>query len=287
MSGFSPEWLTLREPLDTAARDATLPARLADRCDRSKPVTLVDLGGGTGANLRFIAPRLGGAQEWLLVDNDPVLLQAAQTMLTTWARGIGARWLGQGDTLHIEHSAFECRIRPQVLDLAGDLAGLTLDGVHCVTASALLDLVSEAWLRELAERCRMARVAVCFALTYDGRMRWQPRDPFDARVRHGVNRHQLTDKGFGPALGPHATAACKTAFGRQGYHLAISRSDWRIGPVDGAVQTALLTDWTQAAQVIAPEQAAERVEWRQRRRRHIDAARSRLLVGHRDVLGWL
>jgi hypothetical protein len=36
---------------------------------------------------------------------------------------------------------------------------------HLVTASALLDLVSESWMKTLAARCRDAGAAVLFALT--------------------------------------------------------------------------------------------------------------------------
>src|SRR5512145_1693947 len=36
--------------------------------------SVVDLGAGTGANLRYLAPRLGSPQDWLAVDSDPVLL---------------------------------------------------------------------------------------------------------------------------------------------------------------------------------------------------------------------
>ena len=43
-------------------------------------------------------------------------------------------------------------------------------GRDLVTASALLDLVSEHWLHALAGRCRDAATAVLFALTYNGDM---------------------------------------------------------------------------------------------------------------------
>ena len=65
MSGFSAEWLALREPLDARSRSAELVARLrADAPDGTRRI--VDLATGTGANLRYLAPRLGGDQDWLV-----------------------------------------------------------------------------------------------------------------------------------------------------------------------------------------------------------------------------
>ena len=91
---------------------------------------------------------------------------------------------------------------------------------------------SNAW-RTAAVR----RAPPClFALTYDGRARCWPGDRDDALVIARVNRHQRTDKGFGPALGPTAATAAATQFTRAGYRLRRARSDWRIGPDDAALQ---------------------------------------------------
>src|SRR5258707_11635990 len=78
-------------------------------------------------------------------------------------------------------------------------------GAHLVTASALLDLVSERWLRELASACRSHGAAALFALTYNGRSACTPVEPEDDHVRQLFNTHQRrNDKGFGIAAGPDA-----------------------------------------------------------------------------------
>ena len=48
-----------------------------------------------------------------------------------------------------------------------------------VTASALLDLVSAAWVESLASECRVAGAAGLFALIYDGRIHCSPEEPGD------------------------------------------------------------------------------------------------------------
>lgn len=51
---------------------------------------MLDLASGTGANLRFLAPLLGGEQHWRLVDHDPVLLARGEEQCGAWvAEGDG------------------------------------------------------------------------------------------------------------------------------------------------------------------------------------------------------
>ena len=60
MSGFAPDWLALREPLDAASRCVRLGglalAVLARGRGAAAGVEVIDLGAGTGANLRYVAP---------------------------------------------------------------------------------------------------------------------------------------------------------------------------------------------------------------------------------------
>jgi len=255
VSSFSAAWLSLREPADAAARSTELPDWLAPGARR-----VVDLGCGTGANIRFLAPRLPRATEWLAVDNDPQLLGAL-------APPAGAK------------------VSTLRLDLARALDDVPLAGGRLVTASALLDLVSAPWLARLAARCVDAATDMLFALTYDGRIEWSPAEEGDERVRELVNRHQLGDKGFGAALGPGAGAAAVETLRALGYDVRTAPSDWKLGPDSAALQTALIDGWALAAAEIAPTEGDALRRWAQLRRTHVAAGRSTLRVGHLDLAG--
>ena len=154
-----------------------------------------------------------------------------------------------------------------------------------VTSSALLDLVSAEWLEALAARCAAAAAPVLFALNYDGRTTCAPAEPEDAEVLELFNRHQRTDKSFGPALGPTAAASAESAFARHGYRVTARASDWRIPASAAAMQRALVDGWLGAALELAPARRAALTDWHRRRRAHIDAGRSSIVVGHADLLG--
>ena len=288
MSGFSPEWLELREPFDAAARSSALVTDLKRHVDAGagdSPLRVVDLGAGAGSNLRYLAPLLGGVQRWRLVDHDARLLDAALAATHAWAAARGAEVQRRGSRLDIRAADFACEVECERVDLEGLAINLPAGGL--VTAAALLDLVSHDWLEALARLCRTAHAAVLLALTYDGRTTAKPAEPEDPVVLAMFNRHQLFDKGFGPALGMRAPGAAETAFEAHGYELRVATSDWVIEPKDHALQLALLDGWLGAALEIAPESRLALTSWFERRRAHVLAGRSSLSVGHVDLVGWL
>jgi hypothetical protein len=283
MSGFGADWLAMREPFDAAARSAGLVGELATHWSHAAVAEIADLATGTGANVRYLAPRIGGRQRWTVVDHDPRLLDAVAPQLAGWAEQRGYRFRARGPDMTVTGDGFEAEVRPRELDLTRDLDRVVREGVHLVTAAALLDLVSEPWLARLARDCRSASAAILFALTYDGETAWVPEDPDDARVRDVVNRHQRRDKGFGPALGPSAAGRAAALYRAAGYRVAEARSDWRIGAEAGAMQVALLEDWHAAAAEIEPERGSAFAGWAARRAAAIAHGASGLRVGHVDI----
>jgi SAM-dependent methyltransferase len=264
MAGFSVDWLTLREPADARARSTALVNMIGEHLRGADPLRILDLGTGTGANLRFLDGRLPGAR-WLAVDNDRELLSRAATSMDP-----------------------DRRLETREADLATAFdsdAGLFAD-INLVTASALLDLVSEAWLLTLARRCRDARASVLFALTYNGDVQCTPIEPEDEIVRELVNIHQQTDKGFGPALGPTAVETAARVFDDLGYEVWRAESDWELEPDTEELQTQLIEGWAKAAEAIAPDRATLLRDWKGRRLAHVAAGRSRLVVGHEDMAAW-
>jgi hypothetical protein len=281
------DWLRLREPADVAARSEALTRAIADARIPAKPLRLLDLGTGTGSNIRYLAERLHGPQSWLAVDRNASLLGALPDRTTSWAEASGyeAR-TGEGRCV-VRGAQFKCEIETQEKDLG------TLDdhqifaGRHIVTASALLDLVSKSWLLALANHCRIEGALALFALIYNGRFACTPSEPEDEPVRDLFNRHQKTDKGLGGvAAGPDAGAVAEQCFVQEGYRVRREPSDWILGPADRDVQRLLIDGWADAATETAPDRASVIEQWHRRRLAHVQAGHSRLLVGHDDLAAW-
>jgi SAM-dependent methyltransferase len=260
MSGFSADWLTLREPYDLNARNPAVIDAVAAALEPLSPVRVVDLGCGTGSTMRALSPFLPARQSWKLIDNDLGLL--ARAAATPRAKEVTAT--------------------TTPLDLHRDLEA-ALDGpIDLVATSALLDLVSECWLDRLVVEIATRSIPFYAALSYDGRTTFSPPDPLDAAVAAAVNLHQRTNKGFGPALGPAAAAFAITRFEALGYSVVHGTSDWVMGPDDFDIQTEVLDGWASAAHEVGALPITDTTAWLTRRRGTVAAGRSSLSVGHVD-----
>lgn len=262
MSGFAAEWLALREPFDLRARSLGVLDAVGNLLGSRRSVRIADLACGSGSTLRALHARLPARQHWTLVDNDSRLLAIA-------GQAVPGR--------NIELNAVQ-------LDLSKDLATAFETPRDLITMSALLDLVSDAWLQRFLREVAARAVPVYAALTYDGRTDFSPADHSDASIIAAFNAHQGTDKGFGPALGPAAARTAIACFESAGYAVISGTSDWVIGRDDRAMQLELLRGWASAAREMKMLSDTDTADWLARRTDLVRHGRSSMRVGHVDFL---
>jgi SAM-dependent methyltransferase len=260
-SVFEADWLTLREAVDHRSRAVELMEPLRQEWRTRGWNRIVDLGSGTGSNVRYLAPRLPGPQSWTLVDHDAALLRQA---------------------------GFPAEAGAPVL-VTGDLAreGLSaLAGADLCAATALLDLVSQTWLDQVVEACVGGARGALFTLTYDGTVAWEgsasPED--DAFILELLNSHQERDKGLGGALGPRAAFEARASFERAGYRTWLVPSPWRLAASDRAVVGRLVEGWEEAAREESPGDTRRITRWAELKYGEAAGASFALTVGHLDLL---
>ncbi|HDZ47302.1 hypothetical protein LCGC14_0027020 [marine sediment metagenome] len=275
-SQFAADWLTLREEADFASRSQPI-AQLASEwlSERTQTPLVADLGCGRGSNMRFLAPRLGGPQRWKLIDHDPVLLEQAEQ------RVVDLR---------------DAQDQPVVVEThCGSLEAfeqIPLDGVDLVTASALLDLVSQQWIDVLVKRCADQHQGLLIALSVtDG---WHFLDPQGEPVLDDEDHwllamfiaHQQRDKGLGDALGGQAHDALVEALEKASYRVEQAVTPWQLaaGHYDfQPLMMTLLEGWAEAATEQAPDAAARIAAWLQQRQQAVAKGDLGVWVGHRDL----
>ena len=280
-------WLRLREPSDASARAGALTHAVAAGMPSNEPLYALDLATGAGSNIRYLAERLEGEQRWLAVDQSPELLADFLERMSPWGAARGYDVQTDANTCIVRGPRLLCHIETLQIDLGTLSDHLLFAGRHLVTASALLDLVSESWLRALVTHCRAEGASALFTITYNGRSSCEPREPEDDLVLELFNRHQRTDKRLGgPAAGPEAATTAVRCFTDAGFRVQRESSDWNVAPAEREMQRLLIDGWAHAAGEIEPGRALTIADWRARRLAHLAAGRSRIVVGHDDFAAW-
>jgi len=263
MSGFSADWLALREEADQAARsERVLDAVRADLADSiSSPFSVCDLGSGTGAAARAFSELFPKPQRWRLVDLDAANLDRAASNLS------GA-------------DAIEgLEVNTHVHDLNADCAPWE-PRTDIVTTTAFFDLTSADWLEGFADRLAEDQLPLLATLTYDGRHVFSPMLPLDQKMIDGFNTHQKTDKGFGPAAGPEAATTLVRLLKERGYDVTTADSSWHLeGKRDAVMLHTLLEGWCAAmidSQLVGADDANGWLESRK-------SQTTSLQVGHTDI----
>lgn len=245
---------------------------------------LVDLGAGTGANARALAPIIGGDQDWLLAEDDPALLGFCAAEQIAWAAREGYGVEKEAGAVAIRAGAERWRFAARRVDLAAGLAQCLAEPYDGLSLSALADLASAAWIDALAAQLERRRAPLLSSLMVDGRRQWQPADEEDALIREAFAAHQRRDKGLGPALAGAAPVYLGARLAAAGFAVATASSDWQIGPDQPAMLAAMLEAERRAASEERPEAAARIALWAERRRQTLASEGLALVIGHRDLL---
>ena len=262
----SERWLALREPADAEARRRDLVEELMRRLPATGRRLIHDLGAGTGAMGRWLAPLLPGAQHWFLYDRDPDLLEAAG------ADPPGPAADGAAVTVEVKLTDFG-RLRPD------NLAGATL-----ITASGLLDMLTGDELAELASLCVATGCPALLTLSVVGRVELTPADPLDGRVAAAFNAHQRRTTERGRLLGPDAPEIAIEVFGRLGAQVLDRPSPWRLGTSHADLIIEWFAGWIGAACEQEPELVAETDAYTRWRLAEANAGHLAVTVDHSDLL---
>jgi hypothetical protein len=261
----SADWLTLREEADARSRSRALASQAGALLEA--PVTVHDLGCGTGSMVRWLAPLLPGPQSWVLHDWNPALLAHAASAPAHDADGtpivIDTR-VGELSAIHEDH-----------------LAGASL-----VTASALLDVLSHDEVAAIVRACVGAGVPALITLSVTGRVTLDPADPLDDTFATAFDDHQRRTVDGRTLLGPDAASVVAGLFRDAGWTVRVAGSPWQLDGRQRALVAEWLEGWLTAAVEQRPDLREAAADHAARRAAQLASGDLRVTVYHEDLLAW-
>jgi hypothetical protein len=259
-----PDWLVARVTADNAARAATLTTLLPQLIDYlidpdlpDATVQIIDLGAGSGANQRWLAPRLPIPQRWLHVDHNPVISRSQPL---------------PAETVIIDASV-------EALD---QLLASSNGRRQLVTCSALLDVLTTEQITAVCQAAINHRVAAFFSLTVTGDLILDPPHPHDQLLSAAFNDHQRR----AGRPGPDASALTVELLGAAKFAVRIQDTPWQLTADSApAFVDQLLTERLAAAVAQDPALVAAAADWLDLRRAQLAAGVLRIELAHCDILG--
>ncbi len=256
MTKSTNDWLTVREIADSRFRSKELATAFAEVICPDDLV--VDLGCGTGANIRYLDHYLSRMQNWLAIDNDSDLLDQASARRP------------------------RDRVTFKVLDVAIDLQRVPFGPGVAITASAFLDITSRDWLVQLAHYCRDTPLLI--AMSAASQPVWHPTDEFDEPIRSRLETHQRANHGFGPSMGTDAVQFLAEQLRKQGCHVKLRQSNWKLDSSDDALISLMISGVTRRVQSVP--NAIDAQGWQRIRQDQLLSGELRLVVQHLDLLSF-
>lgn len=264
------DWLDLRVPYDDAARQHSLsllnqlgPALRSPTVGQLQPVTVIDIGAGTGNSARWFRQHLpdllpGQSLRWVLIDTDQAALDTAVATLP-------------------DVETVTANIR-QLPSIANDLLAST-PGRLLVTGSAVLDVLTTCDLQAIIATLVQHGGLGLFLLSVTGQWQLSPADCDDAKINDAFCKHQRRDGKLGP-IAPEVLSQLAVEADAE---VTTAPAAWQLtAPYDQAFIERFLTERIAAATEQQPQLQTVATRWLHRRLQH-SAENLTVAVDHQDV----
>lgn len=276
-------WLDCRFPFDVRARHAATEAAMLADLPLDRPVRLVDLGCGNGANIRHLWQRISASQHWTLIDQDVKLLTAALAGMEELGEAAGYLPDSTGsDKLTLRKGDHVVKIQTRHTSLLEVAEVVSLAETDVVMANAVFDLFSELQTDRVLSTL-WPHTAIFLTLNYTG-MEFAPSHPDDGTVIGWYESHMQRPQAFGQGMGADGPAMIEAWIQKHDGAFQFGDSVWEILPHDTEMLSYLLGFMEEAIPELPLSQDELDVlnNWLAVRGAQLDAGTLYCKVFHRD-----
>lgn len=282
---FDPNWLQERYRFDEEARNKQLEWTCVNQFAFRDHLQIVDLGSGTGANLRYYLEQFPQNQSWYCVEEDIALKVPFWEHARQMAIDLDYAIEQEGELMKLTKPGHEVLIHFVHGNLLKVDELVDLLRTDLVLANAVFDLFSKEQFATLVQVLSHHSLSMLFTLNYVG-MDFSPSTEADDHYIGQYNAHMQREQAFGRGMGPASSREMEAVLKEALAQVEVGESLWQIGNQEqvmmgfllGFFEGALSDWWDDEAEKIALE------KWLLEKKQQVAEEALAAEVYHLDIL---
>lgn len=282
---FSTTWINIRESYDKLSRSDLLLKQYKNNKINLKKV--IDIGGGNGSFLRWCHYKNIIYDNFLIVDNDEVLLKnffpRTKNYLSTMSLSLMKDNMMSYRIQNLKNKE-DGFITLKKQDFYESLN--IINNHDLVSFSAVSDLLSKKFIKCLFNKIDKGK-KLYFSICFDGRVKWKNKHEHDKYIVSIFNQHQKQEKTIGLALGLNSINFIKNISKKNNLKMHIADSSWFINSHDNhskVFQKSYLNTIYKPLKKYELTDKNMLEDWFRSKAKDIKNDKSNLIVGHKDIL---
>ncbi len=284
---FDPNWLETRYRFDSSARKNSTEKKMLDHFSSLANINIVDIGAGTGNNVRYYASFLPQNQNWLLLDSDSDLNSQSLVLLSQWAKKNHWSYQLSENELRFQVATKTVTVKTKLGSLLELNKLVDLAKVNLITANAVFDLFSSLQWKNFLSQLIPFSLPLLATLNYS-EMNFFPFCEINQKYIDIYNQHMTRKQKFGKAMGPDCAEQMSHVLTQYNYSTITGQSNWVINTKENFMLHFLIGFMEKSVEemISAPLEKKAFQQWVIKKRKEIEESRLEAKVHHIDIFAW-
>ena len=282
---FSLSWIKAREKYDLKYRSNLLKEQY--KKDKSFFNRIIDLGSGNGSFLRYCHSKKMIFEEMLLVDYDSKLLRDFYASTYSYLNGTNYNILKESPTKYKLKKIDVIKTKNIQLMNTDILKSLNIiNNYNLISLSAMSDILPTLFIKKLLNIVEKNKI-IYFSICFDGSIKWASSHKYDKYILTMFNKHQEMNKISGYALGLKSIKLIKEYSAKKKYSFQVEDSSWELKSYDEDSKNFQKMYLDTIYKPLKKDDITDKdmlSEWRNVKLKDIVSGKSKIIVGHKDIL---
>ena len=282
---FSLSWIKAREQYDLKYRSNLLKEQY--KKDRSSFDRIIDLGSGNGSFLRYCHCKKIIFKEMLLMDYDSKLLRDFYASTYSYLNGKDYSILKESPTKYKLKKIDIIKTKNIQLMNANILKSLNIiNNYDLISLSAMSDILPTLFIKKLLNKVDKNKI-IYFSICFDGNIKWASSHKYDKYILTMFNKNQETNKSSGYTVGAKSIKLIGEHSMKKKYNFQIEDSSWQLNSYNESSKYFQKMYLDTIYKPLKKDDITDKdmlSEWRKVKLKDIMAGKSKIVVGHKDIL---